>query len=175
MIKLQEGAVRLRALEPDDLSLLLQWENDPQNWTVSQQRTLYSEFLMKQYLLEAGRDPWEVRQLRLIIMHEEQSIGLLDFFDFEPDNNRGAIGVLIGSKAERGKGIGSTALRLFINYLFPTFQLHQVYADISANNEASLRLFRQCGFKDSGVRKQWYRKGDQFEDAHCLQLLKADL
>lgn len=175
MIKLSTDNISLRALEPEDLSLLLAWENNPKYWTYSQQRVLYSEFLMKQYLLEAGRDPWEVRQLRLMIMKDGQSIGLLDFFDFEPEHNRGAIGVLIGAEAERGKGIASKALKLFLDYLFPSFQLEQVYAEIASNNDCSLRLFESCGFVETGIRKKWYREGDQFLDAHCLQFFKKDL
>ncbi len=175
MINLSVDNICLRALEPEDLSLLLQWENNPQYWTVSQQRVLYSEFLMKQYLLEAGRDPWEVRQLRLMIVKDDQSIGLLDFFDFEPDHNRGAIGVLIGSENNRGKGTAAKALKLFIEYLFPTFQLEQVYAEIASNNASSLRLFQKAGFVETGIRKNWYRQADQFLDAHCLQFFKSNL
>jgi len=170
MIKLQDQELSLRALEPDDLSLLLAWENNPDLWTVSHQRAPYSSYLMHQYLQESGRDVWEVKQLRLMICVGKESIGLADFYDFEPDHKRGSIGILLGAKNQHGKGYASRALGIFIDYLFPTYDLHQIYAEVGANNIASQRLFQNCGFEQTEIRKQWYRHGDQFEDAVCFQI-----
>jgi len=173
MIKLQKEDISLRALEPEDLSLLLAWENNPEFWTSSQQRAPYSEYLMKQYLLEVGKSPYEVGQLRMMICYKNQSIGLADFFDFDVDHRRGALGILIGAETNRGKGLAESALNLFIDYLFTAFDLQQLHVSIADGNVASLRLFEKCGFEKCGLRKQWYRQGDSFIDEHLLQLLKG--
>lgn len=175
MISLEKDGLKLRALEPEDLSLLLRWENNPHFWTASHQRAPYSEYLLKNYLQEAGQTPFESGQLRLVITVNEKSIGLVDCFDFDPDHQRAGIGILIGESQAQGQGYAQKSLRLFLEYLFPNLNLHQVYAGIAANNQASLQLFEKCGFKKYGHRKQWYRQGDSFIDEYLFQLLKADL
>ncbi len=174
-MKLAEGNIRLRALEPHDLNHLLAWENNPAYWTYSQQRIPYSEYLLKQYLDEAGKDLFEVGQLRFMICCNEDPIGLVDLFDFDPDHQRAAVGILIGSPNYRGQGIAKKSLQLFLEYAFPAFNLRQVYVGVASTNSASLGLFESCGFVHCGTRKGWYRDGDQFIDEHFLQLLKEDL
>ncbi len=174
-MKLEDGKLKLRALEPSDLSYLVAWENNPAYWTYSQQKVPYSEYLLKEYINEAGKDLFEVGQLRLMICFEDNAIGLIDLFDFSADHQRAALGILIGSENYRGQGLAKKAMLLFLNYAFPTFNLKQVYAGISHNNHASLGLFEACGFKSCGLRKAWYREGSNFIDEHCLQLLKEDL
>lgn len=174
-MKLEDGTIRLRALEPDDLSLLLDWENNPAFWTYSQQKVPYSEYLLKEYLKEAGKDLFEAGQLRLVICQNETAIGLVDLFDFDPDHQRAGVGIIIGSSQYRGQGFAQRALQLFLKYAFPAYNLKQVYAGMASDNQASLGLFEACGFKKYGTRKAWYRRGDEFVDEHCLQLLKEDL
>lgn len=174
MIKLEKDDIQLRALEPDDLSYLLEWENDPLYWTFSQQRIPYSEYLMRAYLKEAGQDLFEAGQLRLMLCFEGKPIGLVDLFDFDADHQRAALGILIGAKQYRGKGLAKKGLLLFLDYAFPSFNLKQVYVGVASTNKASLGLFEACGFKQYGLRKAWYRQGEDFVDEHCLQLLKED-
>lgn len=175
MISLEQNEIHLRALEPEDLSLLIAWENNPAFWTAAQQKIPYSEYLIKEYLKQAGQSPYESGQLRLVICKGEQSIGLIDCFDFDAHHQRAGIGILIAKSEESGKGYAQTALKIFAKYLFDNFNLIQLYAGIAAGNEASIRLFQNCGFVQYGLRKDWYRQGETFVDEHLFQLLKKDL
>lgn len=76
----------LRALEDKDLDFLYHLENDTELWEVSGTTTPYSRYLLKQYLDNAHRDIYEVKQLRLCIVDKatKLSIGLIDLFEFDP-------------------------------------------------------------------------------------------
>lgn len=174
MLKLESGDIRLRALEPEDLSLLLAWENDPQYWTAAQQAMPHSEYLLKEYLKEAGADPLKTGQLRLVVCKADQSIGLVDCFDLDALHRRAGIGILI-SKDHQGDGNAKVALGLFVDYLFSAFNLNQVYAGIAANNYASLEIFKKVGFKEYGLRKDWYWQEGAWMDEVLYQLRKEDL
>lgn len=41
--------IRLRAMEPEDLELICEMENDPQQWDISNFTVPYSRYVMKQY------------------------------------------------------------------------------------------------------------------------------
>ncbi|MEX2349435.1 MAG: GNAT family N-acetyltransferase, partial [Flavobacteriaceae bacterium] len=67
MVMINGKKILLRALEPEDLDFLYTLENNPNFWEYSATQTPYSRFVLKQYLDNAFRDIYEVKQLRLVI------------------------------------------------------------------------------------------------------------
>lgn len=165
--------IHLRALEPEDLEFVYQIENDESIWEVSNTQTPYSRFLIRQYLENAHQDIYEAKQLRLAICINENNstIGLIDLFDFDPKNNRAGIGILIQNASDRSKGLGSEALDLLIRYAFQQLQLHQLYANIGEDNQASLHLFTKFGFEKIGIKKQWNKVNNVYKDEALFQLI----
>lgn len=173
MITLKGNTVYLRALEPEDLEFIYAIENDESIWTVSNTNTPFSKFLIKQYLENVHQDIYEAKQLRLVICKTEsnETIGLIDLFDFDPTNNRAGIGIIIQEKNNRINGYGSEALQLLINYSFTHLQLNQLFANIGTENEISIALFTKFGFQLIGIRKQWIKVNNLYKDEALYQLI----
>ncbi len=168
--------VYLRALEPNDIELLYKWENDPEVWDVSNNLAPFSKHTLMEYINSAHLDIYTVKQLRLIIVNSETnvSIGAIDFFDFDPQHQRAGIGVLI-DKDFRRNGFAFEALKIMIKYAFQNLKLHQLYCNISVNNESSLRLFKKAGFLICGTKKDWNNIKGKWEDEHLLQLINKSI
>jgi diamine N-acetyltransferase len=167
--------IRLRALEPDDIDVLYKWENDRSIWHLSNTITPLSRFTLEQYVLSAGQDIYSTRQMRLMIDLKSPengitTIGSIDLFEFEPAHMRAGVGILI-LEGFRGKGYASEALELLINYAFETLQLHQLFTNISADNAESIRLFESKGFQFIGVKKEWNRIRNKWQDESMFQLI----
>jgi diamine N-acetyltransferase len=173
MITLKGENIYLRALEPNDLEFVYAMENDQSIWEVSNTQTPYSRFLVKQYLENAQQDIYEAKQLRLAICQDEDfpALGLIDLFDFDPKNNRAGIGIVIQGQENREQNIGSEALALLIRYAFYHLNLHQLYANIGTENEASLALFAKFGFEKIGTKKDWILVNGQYQDEAIFQLI----
>ena len=172
MLSLKGNKVYLRALEPEDLDFVHRIENTEEFWEVSATQTPYSRYMIKQYLENAHRDIYDVKQLRLVICDlQGKEVGLIDIFDFEPKDRRAAIGILIADAADREKGYGAEALELICNYCFKHLALHQVYANITQGNETSIKLFEKQGFQKVGVKKDWTYSQGQFKDEFLYQLI----
>ncbi|WP_407557655.1 GNAT family N-acetyltransferase [Winogradskyella sp. 4-2091] len=170
MVSLTGNQIYLRALEPEDLEFVYEIENDTNLWYLSDTQTPYSRFLIKQYLENAQQDIFEAKQLRLAICNvQKETIGLIDVFDFDIKNKRAGIGILIQDNENRNLGYGKEALNLLVNYCFSTLHLHQVYANISENNLASLKLFETNGFKKIGLKKDWSFDGETYSNEYVLQ------
>ncbi|MEO1031079.1 MAG: GNAT family N-acetyltransferase [Bacteroidota bacterium] len=170
MVTLKGEHIYLRALEPEDLDFVYQVENDMSFWQLSDTQAPYSRFLIKQYLENAKQDIYEAKQLRLAICtHDNNTIGLIDVFDFNIKNRRAGIGILIKEAADRHQGYGKEALRLLVDYCFNILHLHQVYANISEDNQASLKLFEGLGFEIIGLKKDWSFDGEAFSNEYILQ------
>lgn len=175
MVSLKGKHIYLRALEPEDLGFVYEVENDTSLWSLSDTQTPYSRFTLKQYLENAQQDIFEAKQLRLAIStNNDVTIGLIDVFDFDVKNKRAGIGILIKDETNRYKGYGKEALNLLVNYCFKTLHLHQVYANISQTNEASLSLFENNGFKKIGLKEDWRFDGQHFSNEFMLQRINSN-
>jgi diamine N-acetyltransferase len=174
MVTLQGQNIYLRALEPEDLGFIYAIENDETIWEVSNTITPYSKFLIRQYLENAHQDIYEAKQLRLAICKKNiaEAIGLIDLFDFDAKNKRAGIGIIIKNETDRNNGFGKEALGLMIAYSFRQLQLHQLYANIGTDNQASLSLFTTFGFEEIGVKKDWNFTNNAFHDEAVFQLIK---
>ena len=156
--QLTYGQIRLRPLEPEDLETLYQWENDPAIWQVSNTLVPFSRYILKQYIAESHRDIFETKQLRLIIEDcSGKVVGAIDLFDFDPFHQRAGLGILIYNPDDRGKGLASDALQLMSKYAVEVLGLHQLFANIAADNLPSMHLFEKVGFKLSGTKKDWIK------------------
>ncbi|WP_396600715.1 GNAT family N-acetyltransferase [Algibacter sp. R77976] len=172
MITLKGENIYLRALEPEDLEFIHTIENDESIWEISNTQTPYSRFLIKQYLEHAHKDIFEVKQLRLVISsYDDVAIGMIDLFDFDFKNRRAGVGILIKETGNRLKGFGQEALKLLIDYSFRHLDLHQLYCNISEDNDASLKLFTNQGFKNIGLKKDWNYVNGSYKNEYLYQLI----
>lgn len=174
MTPLQTDKVRLRALEPRDVDVLYRWENDPDVWKVSDTMVPYSRFTLREFIKTSTPDIYASRQMRLMVDDwKGNTIGAVDIFDFEPFHRRAGLGILI-AKEFRHLGYAEEAVCCVCHYLFSVFQLHQVYCNVMADNEISLKLFQSVGFRSMGVKKDWIRTKNAFIDVYILQLINED-
>ncbi|KAA2216869.1 GNAT family N-acetyltransferase [Maribacter flavus] len=156
MVSLQGNIIKLRALESADLDLLFELENNPSVWEISGTIAPYSRDVLNLYLENAHRDIYDVKQLRLVISTlDNEAIGLLDLFDFDPKNRRAGVGIVISDEGNRNRGVGTEALEILCKYAFKTLNLRQLYANILEGNERSLYLFKKLGFELVGTKRDW--------------------
>lgn len=172
MITLKGENIYLRALEPEDLEFIHTIENDETIWEISNTITPYSKYLIKQYLEQAHKDIFEVKQLRLVISsYKEESLGMIDLFDFDFKNGRAGVGILVKETNNRGKGYGYEALKLLTDYCFTHLDLHQLYCSISEENNASIKLFTNQGFEKIGLKKDWIHSDGSYKNEYLFQLI----
>lgn len=172
-ISLKGKHCHLRALEPEDLDFLYLLENDTEIWDISNTLRPYSRAVLKEYLQNVHRDIFEVKQLRLCICNDqEEKVGLIDLFDFDPKHQRAGIGLIILNPADRNKGVGAEALSLMMEYAFEILELHQVYANILEDNMPSIHLFEKLGFEKVGVKKEWIKWGGTYKNEVLYQKIK---
>lgn len=169
--------INLRALEPEDLELLYDWENNVSYWTISNTTVPFSKYTLKRYLEDSHKNIYETGQVRLMIDHlpDNATIGTIDIYDFDPFHKRAGIGILIANEQYRRKGYATMALKCLIDYCFSTLMLHQLYCSILANNCESIDLFKKMGFVQSGIRKDWIRTSDGYLDEHIFQLISSNV
>ena len=154
-----EGAIcRLRALEPQDVDVLYSLENDTALWRVSGTMAPFSRHSLIRFIEEQQYDIYALRQQRLVIEAdvdgEARAVGAIDLFDFDPQNLRAGVGVVISAEY-RERGYAKDALNILKHYAKVVLHLHQLWCGIGADNKASIRLFQGAGFVECGRRREW--------------------
>ncbi|MCQ2084432.1 MAG: GNAT family N-acetyltransferase [Bacteroidaceae bacterium] len=160
----------LRAPEPSDIDMLFALENDTDMWGVSSNVIPYSRHQLERYIVESSHDLYTDRQIRFVIHSLAPSIpiGCIDLTDIDPYNDRAEVGIAI-LEQYRGEGVASAALAKLCSYAKDMVHLHQLFAYVPADNEASLKLFHSAGFEQAGMLKDWLHVTDGYKDVVILQ------
>jgi len=131
--------ITLRHAVQEDAELLAQWFNDRTN-------CIYMEDTRESYDAEYLKD--KLGAMDFIILLDEKPVGYYSLYDAR--DGRAEISVLIGDKAEQGKGYGKEALRLLCDTAFKELGLKELFARVDEDNTPSLRIFDGCGFYRAG-------------------------
>ena len=136
--------IALRLPRISDAVTILSWENNPDNWEVSDNDSPYSlEDIIQ--LIESFSHLEQPEQLRFIIHSEDILLGAVDIFDINYENKSGAIGILIAEEEFRRRGYASIALEL-IEVEARKLGVNRLFALIHSENEKSRKLFDKMGY-----------------------------
>ena len=165
--------IYLRTLEPADADIILKWENNSDNWRVSNTFVPFSRKLIEDYV-NSAQDIYSIKQLRFIIclVENDKEIGAIDLFDFDPYHQKVGLGILIAELEDRRNGYAKEAVLLIKEYCFNHLNLHQVYCNILSENISSVDLFEKSGFTICGIKKEWVKSNNGWEDELLLQSIK---
>ena len=160
--------LRLRALEPSDLEVIYDVENDKSLWVYSSTSSPFSKHTLKKFIENSHLDIIDHKQVRLVICDDSNSYGFIDLFDYDHISRRAGIGIVIFERF-RSKGIGSLSLKLIEEYVLNHLPIHQLYANISSNNLKSISLFEKNGYCKVGLKKDWIFYNNKFNDEVLFQ------
>ena len=159
----------LRALEPDDLDILYDTENDKSLWKYSNTSSPFSKHSLKKFIENSHLDIIEHKQVRLVLSDKNNlPFGFIDLFKYDMINKRAGVGVIIFEKY-RSRGLGSISLDLIENYVKKYIPIHQLYANISSENIESIKLFEKHNYLKVGNKKDWIYYNNKYFDELLYQ------
>jgi diamine N-acetyltransferase len=168
---MKSAPIFLRALEPSDIEILFELENDSDYWKYANRTEPFSKALLENYIAQQSQDIFEAKQKRFVIVESTKEVlGFVDLYDFEPLHRRAGVGILI-KEEKRGSGFGKMATNLLGTYASKHLNIHCLYANIAIENKASIRVFEACGYIQVGLKKAWNFYEDQFHDEYLYQKL----
>lgn len=89
-------------------------------------------------------------------------------------HRRAALGILIGDKDFWGKGIGTEATRLMVEYGFFRLNLARIELGVCAEHKAAVRVYEKVGFKIEGRRRGSLFHEGRYEDGLWMGLLREE-
>ncbi len=158
MVFLSGEAVNLRTLEPSDAEQLVVWLNNPELRRFLSVRfpiTAGDETAWLQSHSTAGADRRDV-VLGITIPDGDNQIliGTAGLHAIDWIRRRAMTGIVIGPPEYRSRGFGTAAKNLMMDYAFGELGLHSLWAEVLADNHASLRALEKQGYRRGSVLRQ---------------------
>jgi ribosomal-protein-alanine N-acetyltransferase len=153
---LEGKTVNLRIMEREDLSVLQDWDNNPE--FMGKYEELRQETKTE---LEKTYDNLKDAQWFFVQKKDGTKTGYVAHFLAAGETELGYFIV----PSERGKGYVSEAIEIMVDYLFLSRDLVRVQAKADTENVASWKALEKAGFKREGVlRKTFYCRGKWRDD-----------
>src|SRR5438093_1419179 len=146
--------VALGLLRRELLPLCLKWHNDfevtrtdgcEQRLTTWEEQEAWYERICK-----------DERRTHFVIYERATSrpIGTTNLRDIDHCMRTAEFGVTIGEKDCWGRGYGTEATLLTLDYGFSALGLHNIWLDVLSYNERGIRAYKRAGFREIGRRRE---------------------
>ena len=104
---------------------------------------------------------------------DDAPIGTAGLFDISYVHSNAEFGIAIGDR--RGRGLGTEATRLTVQWAFRTLGLRNVMLGALAWNEGALRAYEKAGFRRIGVRRAAEMSRGERVDVVYMDIVPEDL
>lgn len=123
-----------------------------------------------QYIANKGQDSSSVLLL-ICLCENDQVIGDVQIGDIDSKNRSAFIRISIDQNAYQGKGYGSEALLLMLDYGFGILNLHRIELNVFAFNERAIHTYEKLGFQREGVQRQALYYNHAYHDSILMSML----
>lgn len=177
VVFLEGKKVYLRPLDAaTDLALCQRWINDPETRPFIGSGNIPVSAEREKQFFEETEDRKFPRNiiLGIVVKATGKLIGTMGLHDINWIDRAATTGALIGSKTNRGRGYGTEAKELLLEYAFNTLNLRRINSQCLSYNAASRRYSEKCGYRLEGRLRQAIYKDGRYYDLIQLGLLKSD-
>ena len=175
IVFLQGRKVILRPMNREtDLKLCTKYINDPevrQYLTSVVPWTIEAEGKWFDYL---ANKPENDIVLAIEDIETGKYLGSMGLHGINWKDRTATTGALIGDKKYWGRGYGTDAKMILLDYAFNTLGLRKILSAVIDFNRRSLQYSLHCGYKVEGVRKKQLFRNGQYRDEILLGLFKND-
>ena len=161
----------LSPIDINDAEKFTEWLNDLE---VTQNLSLYNLSVNveteRELLVKLSKD----HHYSIVDNETNQLIGVCGFFDHDLLHQKTELGIFIGDKNYWGKGYGTEALRLLLDFGFKALNINNVILKVFSFNERAIETYKKVGFKIIGARREAVRRGANVYDTIYMDILPRD-
>lgn len=170
---LQGKRLKLAPLKREYIESFLKWLNDPE---VTQYLIGYRPLTrdMEEEWFNNLKKRDNAFIFSILLTDGEKLIGNCGLEDIHWINRVGACGIFIGDKENQGKGYGTEALQLLLNYGFNTLNLNRIDLKVYEFNTRAIKCYKKVGFIEEGRKRQATFKNGKFYDDIIMSILREE-
>lgn len=170
---LQGEKVFLRPINTEDTDIYFQMLFHPETRKLTGTQKSFTREGVHQYIQSKNMDSSSI--LLLIGTQEnEQIIGDIQLLDMDTTNRNCYIRISIVNHSNQGKGYGTEAMNLLLDYAFGILNLHRIELNVFAYNQKAIHVYEKLGFKKEGVQREALFYNHQYHDSIIMSILEHE-
>jgi RimJ/RimL family protein N-acetyltransferase len=164
--------VKLRLVNEGDVDEMTKWVNDPEvTQYITINHPIYRESEIEYVKALQGRKDDFIFAVETI---DGVYIGNMGLHKVNHIDGTASTGAMFGNKDYWGKGYGSEAKMLLLDFAFNNLNLRKIYSSAIAFNERSIAYQQKTGYQIEGVRKDQIFKNGKYWDEVLLAIFRED-
>lgn len=158
----------VRPVEDRDFPLFHEWMNDPDiSWWMDYE----GPFTLDE--IERDIEKAHEEGLPFTIEFESKPIGRIGLNRFRQQSRVASTYLFIGDPAARGRGLATDAMTALLEFAFNDRRVRMIDLMVLAENDAAIRTYKACGFREDGRLRERSWKGDHWMD-HLWMSITAE-
>lgn len=149
----EAAGIYLRLMTAEDTDRIVAWRNKDE---------VRKNFIYQELFTREGHESWiknkvetgQVVQMIICDAVTDRPLGSVYIRDIDREHNKAEYGIFIGEDDARGRGVGTAAAKLMLQYCFEEEKLHRVYLRAFADNLQAIRSYEKAGFVREGLLRE---------------------
>ncbi|MCL2188778.1 MAG: GNAT family N-acetyltransferase [Defluviitaleaceae bacterium] len=110
----------------------------------------------------------------IVLSEDDTLIGQISLHNVDHLHRNAFLGIMIGEVEYHGKGYGTEAAQLVLDYGFNTLNLNNIALSVHEDNHAGIACYKKLGFKEYGRRREAFFKNGKFYDVIYMDILARE-
>lgn len=167
-------SVSLHSLSRDDLPIYRDWINNPAATAFMESGWRPASEAEVQAIYDASTVPQDTSVFTIVPNALGRAIGVAGLYLIHWICRRAEFRILIGDDEGRGKGYGTEAAELVVEYGFDKLNLETIYLGVNVENRGAVRSYEKAGFQSEGIRRRLVYRNGRYYDVVMMSIVRDE-
>jgi RimJ/RimL family protein N-acetyltransferase len=167
-------SVALHGLSKDDLPAYRNWINNPAATAFMESGWRPASEAEVQAIYDASTAPQDTSVFTIVPTELGRPIGVAGLYLIQWICRRAEFRILIGDDEGRGRGYGTEAAKLVVDYGFDKLNLETIYLGVNIENNGAVRSYEKAGFQREGIRRKLVYRNGRYYDVLMMSILREE-
>ncbi|MCM1136195.1 MAG: UDP-4-amino-4,6-dideoxy-N-acetyl-beta-L-altrosamine N-acetyltransferase [Clostridium sp.] len=165
--------IYLRLMGAEDTDRIVGWRN---------REFVRRNFIYQKPFSREGHENWtrtmidtgKAVQFMICLKEGDRPVGSVYLRDIDRTHNRAEYGIFIGEEDALGRGYGTQAAQMMINYAFEKEGLHKLMLRVLAENRRAIKSYEKAGFvREAYLRDEVFLEG-RYKDVIYMAVIHEE-
>lgn len=165
--------IQLKEIYQKDLPVIFEWINDRETVLYNAPYKPISEIQHRTWFenIQNRNDSYIFGIYEIKI---NKIIGTCQLHSINWIHRNAELQIRLGNKEARGKGYGSEAVRLLLDFAFKDLNLYRVYLHVFQTNTTAIHVYEKIGFKKEGLLRKAAHIDGKYVDIGLMGILREE-